>query len=839
MVAFYRLDFAAAAAQLKTDLKSGLASEEAGKRLLTYGQNRLTEKSRRSLLAIFFNQFTEFLIIILIAAAVISGFLGEWNDAIAIIAIVVINAVLGSSQEIRAEKAIAALKKLSVPQVTVIRDGAFRKISSTELVPGDLVLLETGAFVPADLRLAEAVNLKIDESALTGESQTVDKQSELLTEDNLPVADQNNMAFSGTVVTYGRGKGIVMATGMATELGKIAELIASEVETKTPLEKKFNDFGKWLGGIALLICAFIFLAGFILKEASVAEMFLTSVSLAVAAIPEGLPAVVTISLALGAYRLVRRQSIIRKLPAVETLGSVTVICSDKTGTLTENRMTVEEVEALGERKLLLLGAALCNDARLTLGDPTEIALIVAADKEGLKKEELEERYPRLLEIPFDSKTKRMTTLHKYAAEKGFIAFTKGALDVVLDRCVNLSSEQKRQILSQAEALAQQGRRILALACKRYELFPDKLVETDLQYLGFLSMVDPIRPEVKAAVDKCRQAGILPIMITGDHRLTALAVARELGITDRETEVIEGRDLQGKDLTRYRVFARVSPEHKLDIINAFKSKGEIVAMTGDGVNDAPALKVADIGVAMGITGTDVAKEASDMVLADDNFATIVGAIEEGRGIYDNILKFVRYILTTNSGEIFTMFFSILLRFPLPLLPIQILWINLVTDGLPGLALTMEPVEKDIMKRPPRKPDESITGHGLLWSMIGIGALMALITLSLFVFGRGESLAKARTLAFSALSFLQMAHVLNCKSLDKSLFKVGLFNNLYLIGAIFSTVILQIIVIQLPLLQNIFNTTYLSLNDWLLVGGLSLSPIVIVELRKLVFRPIKLS
>lgn len=830
MKKFHRLSFEEVARTLSADLKLGLSTEEAGKRLLTYGPNRLVEKRRKSFLAIFLRQFTDFLIVILIIAVIISGFLGEWNDAAAILVIVFINAVLGASQEVRAERAIAALKKLSIPLVTVLRDGIYKKISSAELVPGDVVLLEAGAFVPADLRLVEAINMKVDESALTGESTTVDKQSEIMAEENLPVADQKNMAFSGTIVTYGRGKGVAVSTGMATELGKIAELISAEEKEKTPLEKKFTYFGKWLGGICLAICAFIFLAGFLLKEASVAEMFLTSVSLAVAAIPEGLPAVVTISLALGAYRLVKRRAIIRKLPAVETLGSVTVICSDKTGTLTENKMTVEEIEALGDKELLLTGAALCNDAKLTVGDPTEIALVLAADKAGLRKEELEEGCPRVLEIPFDSKTKRMTTLHKCAEEKGFIAFTKGALDIILDLCSNLNEEQKRQILGRAEALAQRGRRIIAVASKKYAEFPEKLVEKDLHYLGFLSMVDPIRPAAKAAVEECKHAGITPVMITGDHRLTAFAVAKELGIVDKESEVVEGKDMEGKDLTRYRVFARVSPEHKLDIVKAFKAKGEIVAMTGDGVNDAPALKTADIGVAMGIAGTDVAKEASDMILTDDNFATIVGAVEEGRGIYDNILKFVRYILTTNSGEIFTMFFSIILRFPLPLLPIQILWVNLVTDGLPALALTMEPIERDIMSRPPRKPDESITGQGLLWSMVGIGLLMAIVTLGLFKFGMGLSLEKARTMAFSALALLQMAHVLNCKSLDKSIFRIGIFSNWYLIGAILSTLILQLAVVQLPLLQRIFYTAALSWQEWLLTIGLSLMPVVAVEFRK---------
>ena len=814
---WYQLDIATTQRQLKTDLKSGLSSAEAAERLRTYGPNRLEEKRRQSLLVVFLGQFTDFLIIILILAAVISGFLGEWQDASAILTIVLINAIIGASQQVRAENAIAALKKLSLPQVTVLRDSTYGKLSSAELVPGDVVLLESGAFVPADLRLAEAVNLKIDESTLTGESVAAEKQSEPLPDEALPIADQKDLAFSGTVVTYGRGQGIVVATGMKTELGKIAALISAEQKEETPLEKKFDQFGRWLGSICLAICAFIFLAGFLLHEASLTEMFLTAVSLAVAAIPESLPAVVTISLALGAYRLAKRSAIIRKLPAVETLGSVTVICTDKTGTLTENKMTVKEVEASGDRKLLLLGAALCNDAKLTVGDPTEIALVVAADKEGYRQEELAEIYPRLLEIPFDSKAKRMTTLHKYAGEKGFISFTKGALDVVLELCVDIDAEKKRQVLARAEELARKGRRILGIAYKCYDQFPDRLIETDQQFLGFLAMVDPVRPEARAAVAECLSAGITPIMITGDHRLTALAVARELGIEEKN------------------VFARVSPEDKLNIVQGLKARGEIVAMTGDGVNDAPALKRADIGVAMGIAGTDVAKAAADMVLADDNFATIVGAVEEGRGIYDNIMKFVRYILTTNSGEILTMFFSIVLRLPLPLLPIQILWVNLVTDGLPGLALTMEPNETDIMARPPRRPDESITGHGLLWSMLGIGLLMTVVTLSLFVFGQGQSLDKARTMAFAALAFLQMAHVLNCKSLERSLFTTGVLNNLYLVGAIGLTVALQVMISELPLLQRFFHTTSLNWGEWLLVSALSLTPVAVVEIRKRWVRP----
>ncbi|MBI5399314.1 calcium-translocating P-type ATPase, PMCA-type [Candidatus Saganbacteria bacterium] len=836
---YYEQEVSDITAKLESDLDRGLSTAQATLRLQTSGYNRLEEKRGKSYLFIFLGQFSGFLIIILMAAAIISGLLQEWSDAIAILTIMLLNALLGASQEIRAEKAVAALKKLSTPQITLLRDGNLSKIGSESIVPGDIVILEAGAFVPADLRLIESVNLKIDESALTGESETVDKQSEIIKGDNLPLGDQKNLAFSGTMTTYGRGKGLVVTTGMRTELGKIANLIAAEEKGKTPLEKKFDQFGRWLGYTAIGICAVIFLVGLLFHKASLTTMFLTAVSLAVAAVPESLPAVVTISLALGAYRLVKRRAIIRKLPAVETLGSVTIICSDKTGTLTENKMTVEVIEPFADRQALLIGAVLCSDATLTQGDPTEIALVAAAAKEKLQKTALDADHPRALEIPFDSKTKRMTTLHKISSGH-YVSYTKGAIEVILSLCVNLSDADKEKILSRAAQLARSGKRLIGVASKEYDLQPTAPEENALNYLGFFGMADPLRPEVKAAVQHCYEAGITPIMITGDHRLTALAIAKEAGIAAAPELVLEGqeidqRNLSSADLLSYRVFARVSPEHKLKIVTAFKQHGEVVAMTGDGVNDAPALKASDIGVAMGISGTDVSKEAADMILTDDNFATIVGAIEAGRGIYDNLMKFVRYVLTTNAGEVLVMFSSVLLGFPLPLLPIQILWVNLVTDGLPALALTMEPLEDDIMKRPPRRPDAAITDRGLFLSMLGIGLLMTVVTLSLFLFGLNESLAKARTLAFTSLALLQMTHVLNCKSDQQSLFKVGLFSNRYLIWAITSTFFLQWLVVSVPFLQAIFHTTTLSLAEWILVLLGAATAILAVELRKWRFSP----
>ncbi|MFA4904915.1 MAG: cation-translocating P-type ATPase [Candidatus Margulisiibacteriota bacterium] len=830
MTAWHTLIIDQVLQELNVDPARGLSSGEVQERTKRFGFNQLIEKKGPSPILIFFSQFKDFMILVLLAAAAVSGLVGEFSDTLVIMAIVILNALLGASQEIRAEKAVAALKKLAAPQSTVLRNQKWQKIPSRELVPGEIVTLEAGSLVPADVRLIEVHSLKVDESALTGESAAVEKQTAPLAD--LPLADRKNMAYLGTNITYGRAKAVVTASGMQTEIGGIASMLEEQEAEPTPLEKRFEALGKWLGILALGISALIFLAGLWEGQLFI-EMFLTSISLAVAAIPEGLPAVVTIALALGSYRLVKRHAIIRKLPAVETLGSVTTICSDKTGTLTENKMTVRDLKA-SDRRLAILCGLLCNDATLTLGDPTEIALVELANREGLDKAEAETRYPRVFEYPFDSDRKMMTTVHQNP-EGGFDAFAKGALGVILDRCPKADRET---ITMQAHQLMDSGMRVLALAYKHTGEM--KTPESDFTFLGLVAMSDPPRPEVLSAVKLCREAGINPLMITGDHKLTALAIARELNLAQREEEVLEGIQLdslseaQLREMVRtIKVFARVSPAHKLRIVSALQKNGEVVAMTGDGVNDAPALKRANIGVAMGIAGTDVAKEAADMILTDDNFATIVAAIEEGRGIYENIKKFLRYLLSTNAGEVLTMFFSILLRLPLPLLPIHLLFINLVTDGLPALALSVEPAEADLMQRPPRDPKEPVTAGGLLFSMVGIGSLMAAGTLGLFYWGlNGVGLIKAQTMAFTTLSFFQMSHVMNCRSFDKSLFRIGWLSNPQLILAVAGTLLMQMAVIYLPPLQAVFKTTALSFQELTTILLISSTPILAVEIRKFV-------
>lgn len=824
--------------ELKTDEHKGLTSSEARQRLSEYGPNRLKVKPSTPFIFLFLEQFKDFMIIVLLLAAVVSGLIGEVKDAALIMIILFLNATLGATQQYRASQAIAALKKMTVPQTLVLRDGEMKKIDSFDLVPGDIVMMEAGAYVPADVRVVSAFNLSVDESALTGESAPVEKCHDKTCRIESPVADRVNMAYSGTMVTYGRGKGVVVGTGMSTELGKIAEMISQEEGSATPLQVRFAELGKWLAIISLAICAVIFLAG-LLRGEKILEMFLTSVSLAVAAIPEGLPAVIAISLSLGAYRLSQKRSIIRRLPAVETLGSTTVICSDKTGTLTQNLMTVKDLFLLNKdnRKLLLTCASLCNDATGKEGDPTEKALVLAAEKEGLAKKGLELELPRIFEIPFDSQRKLMTTLHR-EKQGGFVAFMKGALEIVLSK-TNLSEADRNVILKENERAVTAGQRVLGFAYRKLDNRPQVLEEKDFEFIGLISMIDPPRPEVKAAIEKCRQAGIKSIMITGDHKLTALAIAKEIGLAENASQVLSGEELDQLSAEELRtkvktvkVFARVSPEHKLKIVEALKLNGEIVAMTGDGVNDGPALKRSDIGIAMGQVGTDVARESADMVLTDDNFATIVDAVEEGRGIYENIRKFIRYMLSTNSGEVFTMFLSIVFRLPLPLLPIHLLWVNLVTDGLPAVALSAEPSEKGLMQKPPRPANQSILAGGLLVSMVSVGLLMAAGTLGLFYWYLGaEGIDKARTVAFTALSLFQMAHVLNCRSLDKSLFKIGWFSNLYLVGAIALTLALQAAVVYVPFFEFVFNAVPLSLFDWGLIFLVSSTPIWIVEIRKL--------
>jgi P-type Ca2+ transporter type 2C len=870
----------AEAAEKLQSSERGLASEEARRRYGQYGPNELVEKGRKSLGMMFLDQFKDFMILVLIAAAVVAGVIGEPADSIAIAVIVILNAVLGFVQEYRAEKAMAALKKLSAPSAVVIRDGRTESVPAEQLIPGDLVVLEAGNVVPADLRLTEVVHLRIQEATLTGESVPVEKDLAALKEADLSIGDRKNMAYKGTLVSYGRGQGLVTDTGMRTELGRIAGLLQGQDEGRTPLQKRLTAFGQKLAYAVLAICVIVFVAGLLRGEPPLL-MLLTAISLAVAAIPEALPAVITISLALGAKKLVKQQALVRKLPAVETLGSVTYVCSDKTGTLTLNRMIVEELYVDGRlhrsdelstplredgaggspsggqpADLLFSAMALCNDTRLDasnalIGDPTETALFELAREKGYPRDRLDERYPRIAEIPFDSDRKLMTTFHPW--ENGrIVAFTKGAVEEILERsemAFGTSGQEavdRSNILEAAEQIAGDGLRTLGFAMREWDAVPDPLTseraESDMVFIGMVGMMDPPRPEAAEAVAMCRSAGIRPVMITGDHPLTASIIARRVGIIRDEGEsVMTGRELAQLPLEafeerveRIRVYARVAPEQKLKIVKALQDKGHFVAMTGDGVNDAPALKRADIGVAMGITGTDVSKEASHMILLDDNFATIVKAVREGRRIFDNIRKFIKYTMTSNSGEIFTIFLAPFLGLPIPLLPIHILWINLVTDGVPGLALAAEPGEKDIMSRPPRDPKESIFAKGLGVHIMWVGLLMgavSIITQALFI---NSSQAHWQTMVFTVLCLSQMGHVLAIRSDRDSFFKQGVFSNKPLLGAVLLTFALQMATIYVPVLNPIFKTVPLSAGELLITILLSTTVFLAVEIEKVVKR-----
>ncbi|MDQ7837929.1 MAG: cation-translocating P-type ATPase [Thermodesulfobacteriota bacterium] len=861
----------------------GLSPDEAEKRLREYGPNELKEKKKKTPFMMLLDQFKDFMILVLMAAAVISGIIGEPSDTIAIVVIVILNAILGFTQEYRAEKAMAALKKMAAPTATVIRNGTPENIPASRLVPGDVVLLEAGKVVPADLRLTEAAQLKVDEAALTGESVPVEKHTKALHDELLPIGDRKNMAYKGTFVTYGRGVGIIAATGMETELGKIATMLQEEEEVKTPLQKRLTTFGRKLAIAVLAICAIVFTVG-IMRGEPVFLMLLTAISLAVAAIPEALPAVITISLALGAKKMVRQNALIRKLPAVETLGSVTYICSDKTGTLTLNKMTVEEIYVDGKvvtsdglrvmsqdirqtpepaahhSSLITLfrALALSNDSRPDsggniIGDPTEIALYNIARDNGFDKKELEGDFPRVAEIPFDSDRKCMTTFHAVSGQEtgkkpGYISFTKGAIDVLLEKSKDiltsegLRSINREEILRVNEKMAADGLRVLGMAMREWDSLPEDLspesVETGLTILGLIGMMDPPREEAREAVALCKTAGIRPVMITGDHPLTAKAIAKRLGIIeDGSKAIITGRELEKLSLEDFekrvehiRVYARVAPEQKLKIVKALQDKGQFAAMTGDGVNDAPALKRADIGIAMGITGTDVSKEAAHMILLDDNFATIVKAVKEGRRIFDNIRKFIKYTMTSNSGEIWTIFLAPFLGLPIPLLPIHILWINLVTDGLPGLALAAEPAEKGVMNRPPRHPRESIFAHGLGVHIIWVGLLMGFASIFTQAWSIRTGHAHWQTMVFTVLCLSQMGHVLAIRSETESIFKQGIFTNRPLLGAFLLTFGLQMATIYIPPLNGIFKTQALSFPE--LMACLLLSSVVFwaVEIEK---------
>ncbi|WP_339225398.1 calcium-translocating P-type ATPase, SERCA-type [Paenibacillus sp. FSL H8-0332] len=871
--------------------KEGLSAEQAVQRLERYGKNVLQEAKPKTLLAKFIEQFKNVMIFILLAAAVLSGILGEWTDTVIILLVVILNAVLGVIQENKAEQALEALKSMSSPQARVRRGGQVTEIKSEELVPGDLVLLEAGNVVPADVRLLEAASLKTEEAALTGESLPSEKQAGVLEGSDLVIGDRTNMAYMSSSVTYGRGVGVVTATGMDTEVGRIAGFISEAENEITPLQKKLDELGKYFTFIILGVCVVIFIVGW-LEGRELLDMLLTSISLAVAAIPEGLPAIVTIILALGVQRMAKRKAIIRKLPAVETLGSTEIICSDKTGTLTLNKMTVEKLYVGGETveadaglseipggELLLQAMTLCNDSSIDdsggaagesspekpvqgsgtrsgkaiLGDPTETALVDYALSIGTHKRELEQRYPRVGELPFDSDRKLMTTIHKLDNGQ-FRVLTKGAPDVLVSKCshiyedgvaVPLTEEHTRRITASNKELADEALRVLAFAYRDEASLPaapsPEVTEQALVFVGLTGMIDPPREEVRDAVAVCRRAGIRPVMITGDHRDTAAAIAKRLGIIEDDQAVLTGRELDriseedfATRVADYSVYARVSPEHKVRIVKAWRNKGKIVAMTGDGVNDAPALKSADIGVGMGITGTDVAKGVSDMVLADDNFTTIVVAVEEGRKVYSNIRKSIQFLLSANLGEVVTLFIATLIGWRI-LEPIHILWINLVTDTLPALALGLEKADGDVMAKQPRKSSSSIFADGVGISIIYQGLLEAGLTLMVYYWAHthyDEGIAV--TMAFATLGLLQLTHAFNVRSNTKSLFQIGVFSNRYMLGASVISGLLLVLVIIIPGLNEWFGVEHLNGLQWGIVCGAALSIVVIVELVKLVLR-----
>lgn len=869
----------------ETDMIKGLSSEQVEEKRSVYGTNEIVSKNKKSIAKMILEQFQDFMIIILIIAAVISGVVGQSNgegftDSIIILVIVILNAVIGVIQELKAQKSLESLKNLSAPHSKVIRDGKLQDLESKYLVPGDIVVLETGDYVPADLRLIEAVNLKTQEAALTGESLPVEKTTEKIDKEDIGIGDRLNQAFSSSLVTYGRGKGIVVSIGMQTEVGKIATMLDSVDDSETPLSRRLEALGKTLGIAALVVCLVIFAVGSFVHGREIFEMFMTAVSLAVAAIPEGLPAISTIVLSIGVQRMVKRNAIIRTLPSVETLGSATVICSDKTGTLTQNKMTVEkifynnEIFGVEEKKynvddhlrLLMNSMILCNDTKVTkegeefklAGDPTETALVDLGIKLNMLKTTMDDENPRVEEIPFDSERKLMSTVNN--TNQGLFVYTKGGVDEILSKCskiyldnqeMALSAENINYIKQVNEEMAKGALRVLAMAYKRVDKVPTRNemnnLESELVYIGMVGMIDPARPEAKEAVEKCKTAGIKPVMITGDHKVTAMAIAKDIGILENESEAITGSELEKmpqeeleKNVKNYSVYARVSPEHKVRIVKAWQSQGEVVAMTGDGVNDAPALKTADIGAAMGIVGTDVAKEAADVVLTDDNFATIVSAVEEGRRIYDNILKAVQYLLSSNIGEIIVLFVATMFGWLAePLLPIHILWINLVTDSLPALALSVDPAEKDIMKRKARK-DKNIFSKGMTFRVIYQGIMVGVLTLLAFCIGcrfdfaslaNPEVAMTAQTMAFAVLAMSELVHAYNVRSNKESIFKLKLKTNMVLVLATLVSLLLMVVVLEVPVLQGMFEVTELSITNWVWVILLSLAPLTIVEILKL--------
>ena len=881
---FYKHSIKEIEKQMDVMLDKGLSSGMVESRLKQYGKNRLTSKKKKSLLMVFFEQFKSFMVLILLVAAAVSGVIGIMHgegllDTYIILGILIVNAIIGVVQERNAESSLEALNKMSTPHSKVLRNGEVSEISAVDIVPGDIVVLDTGDIIPADLRLIETINLKVQEAALTGESVPVIKHTKALEGKDIPLGDRENMAFSTGMVTYGRGRGIVVATGMQTEVGKIADMLKHTESTDTPMKRRLEELGKILGYAALAICALIFVVG-VLYGNSILDTFMMAVSLAVAAIPEGLQVISTVVLAMGVKRLVKSNAIVRTLPSVESLGSATVICSDKTGTLTQNKMTVVEgwttngsvdlkesyqspdaFHKLHEsEKTLLMAGLLCTDAHLKMlpdgtaensGDPTETAIVAIALQHGVNKNEAEEKYKRVSEVPFDSERKRMATINKHPDGR-FIVNVKGGLDEVLgvtttilvDGAIRaITDEDIATIKEQNNQMAQNAIRVLAIGQKEIDNIPSNVnnetIETNLTFVGLLGMIAPARPEAIEAVKKCRTAGIRPVMITGDHKVTAIAIAKEIGIYNEGDIALTGLELEKlsdddlfNNVHKYSVYARVAPEHKVRIVKAWQAHGEVVSMTGDGVNDAPALKQADIGTAIGIGGREVAKEASDIILTDDNFATIVSAIEEGRRIYDNILKSIQFLLSANVGEVLVIFIASMFNIGNPLLPIHILWINLVTDSFPALALSVDPAEKDIMTRNPRDAKKGFFTKGMTWRIVYQGATIGLISLVAYLLGRhdgGQELGQ--TMAFTVLAFSQLFHVRNLHSNRLSSFRTSIFKNKALIAGILLSAVMMLVILLYPPFMKAFKLIEMDAIHWLYVLGLSITPIVVVELFKL--------
>lgn len=881
--------------ELKTDLSNGLSNKEAAKRLEEYGRNELEEQSKKSFISKLIAQFADFLIIILLVAAGISAFVGEREDALVILAIVIINAILGIYQEGKAERSVEALQKLSAPNAKVIRDGNLLTLPAAEIVPGDVVALEAGDIIPADIRLLESSNMKVEEASLTGESVPVEKDAKAQIAGNVGIGDRHNMGFSSTIVTYGRGRGVVVGTGHNTEIGNIATKIQTYDDEDTPLQAKLTQLGKVLGTLTIAICIVVFLVG-LLQGRQVLKMLLTSISLAVAAIPEGLPAIVTIVLSIGMNRMASKNAIVKKLLAVETLGATSVICSDKTGTLTQNEMTVVKAyvddkildvegggyDPVGDvkcdnrkihmnsmpnlRNLVSIGT-LANDAQLDnssgtykiIGDPTEGAIITFAGKLGQTAEQLNMIYPRVEELPFDSSRKMMTTFHSNYIDGKIVSFTKGAPDIVISKCtkialngkiVDFNKELKDKVLSVNTKFARSALRVLSMAYKTWNCVPEHpsfdLVENEMIFVGLVGMIDPARPEVKESIKLCKNAGIETVMITGDYKETAYAIAKDLGMVESESQA-----MMGKELDRYtdeelrevvkktKVYARVSPEHKVKIVTALKENGQITSMTGDGVNDALALKKADIGVAMGITGTDVAKNTAEVILTDDNFATIVNAVEEGRIIFSNIKKFVFFLLSCNIGEILLVFVSILIGWEVPLIPIQLLWLNLVTDSFPAMALGVENAEPGIMNQPPRNTSEPILDKGMLGGIVFQAVAIAFASLLSYywaarMYGIGSGLIHVRSVVFATLITAELLRAFSSRSQTYTLFKIGLFTNIRMIQAVFVSFALTVLVLYMPVFNEIFDVMPLTMHDWEIVLAFSFIPMIVGELYKDLFK-----